>query len=55
VTTANRIGTVYHSHIYQRVAIPNNATAFSPTLAREPETDGLSRNREDCNMGCVDN
>ncbi len=46
---------VHHSHIYQRVAIPNNATALSPTLAREPESDGLSRNREDCNMGCVDN
>ena len=49
---------VYHSHVYQRAAhaaIPNNATALSPTVAREPETDGLSRDREDCNMGCVDN
>ncbi len=49
---------VHHSHVYQRVAhaaIPDNATALSPTVAHEPETDGLSRNREDCNMGCVDN
>jgi len=49
---------VHHSHVYQRVAhaaIPNNAIALSPTLAREPETDGLSRNREECNMGCIDN
>jgi hypothetical protein len=36
-------------------AIPSNATALSPIVAREPETDGLSHNREDCNMGCVDN
>jgi len=23
--------------------------------ARAPETDGLSRNRDDCNYGCIDN
>jgi hypothetical protein len=49
---------VHHSHVYQRVAhyaIPNNATALSPTVARERETDGLSRDHEDCNMGCIDN
>jgi len=24
------------------------------TTSRAPETDGLSRNDEDCNMGCID-
>ncbi len=49
---------VHKAHVYHRVAhatIPSNASALVPTVAREPETDGLSRNREDCNMGCIDN
>lgn len=25
-----------------------------PTTSHAPETDGLSRNDEDCNMGCID-
>jgi hypothetical protein len=48
----------YYSHVYHRVAhaaIPNNATALFPAVVHQPETDGLSRDREDCNMGCIDN
>jgi len=49
---------VHKVHVYHRDAhatIPNNATALSPTLLHEPETDGLSRNRDECNNGCIDN
>jgi hypothetical protein len=44
-------------HVYHRVqsAIPSTATALSPTLLRAPNSDGLSRNHEDCNRGCIDN
>ena len=40
-----------HAH----ATIPSNAMALSPILVREPENDGLSRNHEDCNVGCIDN
>jgi hypothetical protein len=56
VTAPKHSGHAYrvaHQH-----AIPATAEAVSPaarSVVREPETDGLSRNPEDCNMGCVDN
>jgi hypothetical protein len=42
------------------VKISPTATALAPTWAmspagRVPETDGLSRNPDDCNYGCIDN
>jgi hypothetical protein len=42
------------------VAIARNASALAPTwvmsaAGRAPETDGLSRDRDDCNYGCIDN
>jgi hypothetical protein len=49
---------VHKAHAYHRVAqatIPNDATALSPTFLHEPETDGLSRNHDECNNGCIDN
>jgi hypothetical protein len=49
--------TVLKGHAYHRLAhavIPKNATALAPVV-RERETDGLSRDREDCNNGCIDN
>ncbi len=47
---------VNHFHVDQRdAAIPSNATALLPSLAHDPDTDGLSRSRDDCNKGCIDN
>jgi hypothetical protein len=42
------------------VEISRNASALAPAwvmsvVGRLPETDGLSRNRDDCNYGCIDN
>ena len=38
----------------QRHAIPNTATAFVPAVKLDDDSDGLSRNHEDCNRGCID-
>jgi len=55
----------FHKHAIQmhRVAYAgpsSNATALAPAPALVPaaavkDSDGLSRNREDCNTGCIDN
>jgi hypothetical protein len=42
-------------HQAQRHAIPESATAFVPAAKVDDNSDGLSRNREDCNRGCIDN
>jgi hypothetical protein len=40
----------------QRHAIPKAATAFVPPPVKvNDDSDGLSRNHEDCNRGCIDN
>ena len=56
--------TVQHHHALhyvqqaQRPAIPMAATAFVPAVPAvkvDDDSDGLSRNREDCNRrGCID-
>jgi len=49
---------VKHRPAHHRVADFAKARALMNPAApaqREPETDGLSRNVEDCNMGCIDN
>jgi hypothetical protein len=38
----------------QRHAIPKTATAFVPAVKLDEDSDGLSRNHEDCNRGCID-
>ena len=46
--------TVHHITNFAKataLAAPALPSARSPSL---PETDGLSRNDEDCNMGCID-
>ncbi len=56
VTAPKHAGHVYH--VAHHHAIPANVEALTlpaSPVVREPETDGLSRNREDCNMGCIDN
>ena len=40
---------------HKDVAIPETATALVPVVKFDSDSDGLSRNREDCNRGCIDN
>jgi hypothetical protein len=42
-------------HVAHRQTIPVSAEALAPVPRPVRETDGLSRNVEDCTMGCVDN
>jgi hypothetical protein len=42
-------------HQAQRHAIPLAATALFPAVKGDDDSNGLSRNREDCNRGCIDN
>jgi hypothetical protein len=47
----------HKAHVDQITTIPRTATALKPapaTAVRAPETDGLSRNDDDCNYGCID-
>jgi hypothetical protein len=49
----------HKAHVHHIMAIPRTATALTPAAApaiavRAPETDGLSRNDDDCNFGCID-
>jgi hypothetical protein len=43
------------AHQLQRHAILTSATAFVPAVKLDDDSDGLSRNHEDCNRGCIDN
>jgi len=60
-STASATTKAHSAHVYRvahHVTIPAKAEALAPSVApvvRRPETDGLSRNPEDCNMGCIDN
>jgi hypothetical protein len=46
-------------HQAQRHAIPPTATAFAPVVTPavklDDNSDGLTRDREKCNRGCIDN
>ena len=48
----------HKAHVRHFMAIPRTATALMPapaTAVRAPETDGLSRNADDCvKYGCID-
>jgi hypothetical protein len=48
----------HNTHVRHFMAIPRTATALTPapaTAVRAPETDGLSRNDDDCSkFGCID-
>jgi hypothetical protein len=48
----------HKAHVHHLMAIPRTATALVPapaTAVRAPETDGLSRNADDCaRFGCID-
>jgi hypothetical protein len=51
----------HHHAIHQapRHAISMTATAFAPgvipAVKLDDDSDGLTRNREECNRGCIDN
>jgi len=49
--TAQRHHALHHPH----ATISAAATALVPAVKLDDNSDGLSRNREDCNRGCVDN
>jgi hypothetical protein len=49
-----------HAHHATQAEISPKATALAPAWTMSPagvvtETDGLSRNLDDCNHGCIDN
>ena len=47
----------HKARVRHLMAIPRTATALAPassTAVRVPETDGLSRNDDDCRFGCID-
>jgi hypothetical protein len=39
---------------HERAAISATATALVPVVKVDDDSDGLSRNHEDCNRGCID-
>ena len=39
---------------HERAAISPTATALVPAVKVDDDSDGLSRNHEDCNRGCID-
>ena len=52
--TARHHEAFYRVEQTERHAIPKMATAFVPAVRRDDDSDGLSRNHEDCNRGCID-
>jgi len=46
---------LHQAHQAQRYAIPPTTTALVPAAKLDNDSDGLSRNHEDCNRGCIDN
>jgi hypothetical protein len=42
------------SHQAQQHAVPVAATALVPAVKFDDNSDGLTRNREECNRGCID-
>ena len=47
-----RVNMTHHS--VGKTPIPSNTIALSPTRMRDRDSDGLSRNHDDCNRGCTD-
>jgi hypothetical protein len=53
--TAQHHHPLHHLRQEQRYAIPKSATAFVPAVRVDDDSDGLSRNPDECNRGCIDN
>lgn len=49
----------HHHAMAQRHAVSMTATAFAPVVTPavklDDDSNGLTRNREECNRGCIDN
>jgi len=45
---------LHQAHQAQRYAIPLAATALVPAVKLDDDSNGLSRNRDECNRGCID-
>ena len=54
-TTQGHHGVQHQVREAQRHAIPAGATAFVPAVKVDDDSDGLTRNRDECNRGCIDN
>ena len=54
-TAAQHYHALHQARHAQRYVIPKSATAFVPAVKVDDDSDGLSRNAEDCNRGCIDN
>ena len=52
--TAQHRHVIHHVQQAQQYAIPMAATALVPAVKVDNNSDGLSRNHEDCNRGCID-
>jgi hypothetical protein len=52
--TAQHHDPLHHVRQEERYAIPQTATAFVSAVKVDDDSDGLSRNHEDCNRGCID-
>ena len=46
---------VHHVYHVAQATLPPSATALALPVVPKRETDGLSRDRADCNTGCIDN
>jgi hypothetical protein len=45
----------HHALHHQHAAVSATATALVPAVKVNDNSDGLSRNRDECNRGCIDN
>ena len=52
--TAQHHYALHHAQQVQRYAIPMAATALVPAVKVDDDFDGLTRNRDECNRGCID-
>jgi hypothetical protein len=48
--------TVQHHHAlhHRHAAISAKATALEPAVKLDDDSDGLTRNHDECNRGCID-
>jgi len=53
-------GTKHRTHVHHVRTIPASAAPLSPSVlapatSRDDDSDGLTRNTDECNRGCIDN
>ena len=44
----------HHRTHHEQTMIPMGATAYVPAVKFDDDADGLTRNRDECNRGCID-